>query len=192
MYIVSQEKQFLDMYFSRSRGNTDKGSTHGYIQNYYAQEFASKRELPINILEIGLTHGHTGIQAECLGFWKEWFYKGKVFGIDIVPTYYEGTTCITGDAYSQKIINTFDDNFFDYIIDDGPHTLESFMYVIKHWIVKLKAGGKLIIEDIQSTGWLPVLEETARENNLAYKVFDIRNYANRYDDIIFEVTKPIE
>ena len=55
---------------------------------------------------------------------------------------------IIEDAYSEKTASTFENNFFDYIIEDGLHTVEYQTIAIKLWLSKLKKGGKLIIEDI--------------------------------------------
>jgi hypothetical protein len=79
------------------------------------------------------------------------------------------------------------DNHFDYIIDDGPHTLESQIYSVENWIHKVKDGGKLIIEDIAST---EALQELIKHTNYPYKIVDLRQSApNRFDDLILEITK---
>jgi hypothetical protein len=58
------------------------------------------------------------------------------------------------------------------------------------WVPKLKSGGKLIIEDIQNFEHTKLLVEAAESLNLPYKLFDLRQNVGRYDDVVFEVTKP--
>jgi hypothetical protein len=43
-----------------------------------------------------------------------------------------------------NILSTFEDDSFDYIIDDGPHTLASMVISAQKWIDKVKPSGKLI------------------------------------------------
>jgi len=74
-------------------------------------------------------------------------------------------------------------------VDDGPHTLESQMWALMNWSKKLKPGGKLIIEDIQSINHVVYLERIVDINLFTFNSFDLRANKNRYDDIIFEVTK---
>ena len=93
---------------------------------------------------------------------------------------------IHADAYDVKTLDMFDNNSFDYIIDDGPHTLESQIYSVTNWISKVKQNGKLIIEDIQSEHWIG---EFNKVNTHPYKIIDLRKDKDRYDDLIYEITK---
>jgi hypothetical protein len=94
------------------------------------------------------------------------------------------------DGYSDETLALFENNYFDYIIDDGPHTLQSQKDAIVKWLPKIKSGGKLIIEDIQKIEHILELENVIdKEIASEWKTFDMRNNKGRYDDIIFEVTK---
>ena len=129
---------------------SDKGTTHDYINAYYAHLF-SDRNPNITLVEIGIG---TGLG---LVFWTEWFTNAKIFAIEKYPLHYfhkvpfetPGATSIFADAYIPETIDLFEDNSIDYLIDDGPHTLESQLYCLEHWFKKIKPGGKIIIEDIQ-------------------------------------------
>jgi hypothetical protein len=165
---------------------TDKGGVHDFLNGYYNEEFTPRRNDKVNILEIGVLWGGS------IKLWTEWFTQGSVYGIDIVLM--EGlnipnATLIQESGYTRECADNFPDEHFDYIIDDGPHSLQSQIDVIDLWISKLKIGGKLIIEDIQNMGFIPPLEETAKRHNATYKTIDLRNNVGRYDDIIFEVTR---
>jgi hypothetical protein len=140
-------------------------------------------------IEIGMYKGQS------IRLFREWFSNGNIFGIDVgeyvdANTFQiEGTSLFWGDAFDSNMLDLFKDNFFDFIIDDGPHTLESQLYSIVYWSKKLKSGGKLIIEDIQSINHVTYLERIVDINLFTFNSFDLRANKNRYDDIIFEVTK---
>lgn len=164
---------------------TDKGNLHDYIGTYYTNEFVN-RDKPINLLEIGVHRGGS------IKLWLDWFINGDIYGIDVsngVNRDVSRAKLLFKDAYDPSTVSEFEDNFFDYIIDDGPHSLESQIEVISLWVSKLKPNGKLIIEDIQSTDWIQHLEDECKNHNVTWKVFDTRASKERYDDIIFEVTK---
>ncbi len=93
------------------------------------------------------------------------------------------------DGYSDATLSEYEDDSFDYIIDDGPHTVESQLVAIDKWLAKVKPGGKLIIEDIQSQSDLNRLIDAAVSTGYDHKVFDMVNNKGRYDDIIIEITK---
>lgn len=184
-------KEFFE---NNENQKSDKGTTHDYISAYYNNEFTSKRFDSINLLEIGI---HRGLS---LKLWKDWFVNANIFAIDPCQEVSilqevidevnkrENVKIIKDDAYSQHILNMFEDASIDYIIDDGPHTLESQIYSIKHWLKKIKKGGKLIIEDIQSISDLNRLILEANETDMKWEVYDMRNNKGRYDDIILEIT----
>lgn len=178
---------------------TDKGTNHSYIEHYYSPEFTSRRAEKLNILEIGIWDG------ESIKLWKSWFINSNITGIDdnsgifgnkanINENLIPGATLIWDDAYSNKVANQFEDNYFDYIIDDGPHTFDSHKACIKKWLSKLKQNGKLIIEDIYYIcEEYPLIGQQLINlidiNLYEYKFFDLRSYKNRGDDIILEITK---
>jgi hypothetical protein len=171
-----------ELYYSKPRPLTDKGECHDYIDSYYTNEFADKRNVPLNILEIGL---YKGGSAE---LWSEWFLNAKLYGIEILPLDVPNMDLYIGDAYTEEALARFDGILFDYIIDDGPHTFESQMTAISLWGQRLQRGGKLIIEDVQSIDWVPSLVANAQKYSFSTRVFDLRNVKNRYDDIIVEIT----
>lgn len=163
---------------------TDKGDSHNYINGYYDSEFSNLREDRINILELGIAYCGSVI------LWRDWFFNGNIFAIENDPNLYreiEGIRIILSDAYTEETLNLLSDIEFDYIIDDGPHTVESQIFSVKNWTKKLKIGGKLIIEDIQDFKNIHLLEEQTQYKT---RVIDLRETLNKkYDDVIFEVTK---
>ncbi len=190
---------FLEFFIYNNFVNT-KHDCHNYIKSYYSKVFSTKdRNNKYNILEIGVRTGSSLIM------WNEWFNKSKIYGIDIDANPFDDETIkrtkiefIQGNAYSKEILDIFEDNFFDYVMDDGPHTVDSQIYTINHWIKKLKHGGKIIIEDIGCHDYngnpytaeesLGFLLEAINKDICEYKVFDLRN-EGQYDSIILELTK---
>jgi len=133
---------------------TDKNSYHSYIEDVYQQFFEGSKNKKINLLEIGVAY--TG----SLRLWKDYFTKGKIYGIDpflvnaeaktiaweLVENPIDGIEIIVGDAYNKTVVETLPQ--FDFIIDDGPHTVESQVECVKLYLSKLKKNGVLFIEDL--------------------------------------------
>lgn len=171
---------------------SDKGTTHDYINAYYSNLFTD-RDAKIKLVEIGIG---TGLG---LVFWTEWFTNAEIVAIEKYPYHYfhqvpfetPGATSIFKDAYTLETVNYFSDSSIDFLIDDGPHTLESQLYCLENYISKIKPGGKIIIEDIQSIDHEQNFKTLIAEKNInvEFKVFDFRKNKDRYDDIIFEFTK---
>jgi len=164
---------------------SDKGHGHDYIDGYYSKEFTNKKNLKLNIVEIGVNKGQSIL---LLG---EWFVNSKIIGIDdgtelypewkSITSHLTNTSLVLGDAYSDLIVDEFENNSIDYLIDDGPHTLESQINCVLKWFIKIKPGGKLIIEDIQN-----IDEYKTNFDNLGieYELIDLRKNNNKYDDVL--------
>lgn len=170
-----------DLYFYGIKGSSDKISTTylggnyntdkyelGYIDNFY-DNFLSGVKLK-NILEIGVRAGGS------LKLWKAFSPDSNVYGIDKNKFYCKNSKCIIGNAYDVNIVNKFEDNFFDLIIDDGPHTYKSWLDLISMYYKKLKPNGNIVIEDIirphKEMGVTPDQQENLRKvgRSLGYKV----------------------
>ena len=165
----------------------DKGTRHDYILGYYQNEFEGKTN--INLLEIGVYKGAS------LLLWSNHFGESsKIYGIDnknlVMDEFINKPNIFftLSNAYSTDEVEKFEDEYFDYIIDDGPHTLESQLDCVKLWFSKIKKGGKLIIEDIQNKQYLEKIKNYS-ESYGDVKVFDLTENKGRYDDIIVEITK---
>lgn len=185
--------------FNSLDAQSDKGTIHDYINGYYDQEFSNKKYENIKLLEIGVGQAHS------LYLWKNFFINGQILGLENNPNLmyqFINPECVTWidndssnvkikfcDAYSNECVDQFNTNEFDYIIDDGPHTLESQIIFVQKYIDKVKVGGKLIIEDIQSDNELNHLIDLSKSMKLEYNAFDLRPNKGRYDDIILEIIK---
>ena len=74
------------------------------------------------------------------------------------------------------------------MIDDGPHTLESMLTFIKLYSNVLANDGILVIEDIQSIDWIPILANQVPDNLKNFiQVYDLRSIKDRHDDLMFVI-----
>lgn len=171
---------------------TDKGWLHSYIDQYYSDKFSSLKETPLIMLELGVS------RAQSIKLWAEWFENAFIYGIDTNPDSIHRmkdiprTKGFCADGYNMDMVNKFDDGFFDIIIEDGPHSLESQVFAVKNWSKKLRKNKFMVIEDIQYISHAETLiKEIPHDTNFqfAFRVFDLRHVKNRYDDIILEITR---
>lgn len=174
---------------------TDKNTTHSYLP-LYDVVLDRLRESAKNVLEIGVGQGGSIL------LWKQYFPNAHVYGLDILP---KGalrqdifndsriTMNVGIDAYDKSYFQeTFLDNKiqFDYMLDDGPHTLESMIQFIQLYSQLMTQNGILIIEDVQSIDWIPKLIENTPVHLKQYiQVYDLRPNKGRYDDIVFTIDK---
>ena len=98
-------------------------------------------------------------------------------------------------------VNAYDENFFnnnflnknvrfDFMLDDGPHTLQSMKDFIRLYSKVMTDDGILIIEDVQDWNWIKILENEVPDNLKKFiKTYDLRPNKNRYDDIVFTIDK---
>jgi len=133
--------------------------------------------------------------------WHDYFTNATVYALDIMkisdmwieirnkPRIKLGRF----DAYDES---TFNENFlnknikFDFMLDDGPHTLESMKQFIKLYSQIMTDDGILIIEDVQDWSWIEILiNETPEHLKGFIKAYDLRSNKNRYDDIVFTINK---
>jgi predicted O-methyltransferase YrrM len=143
--------------FKLNQYNTDKYDL-GYLDNFYDNVLEKYRNLPITILEIGVYRGGS------IKLWKDYFHpETQIYAADI--NYFDhipGTYSIIGDAYSKDQISKISDDYFDLIIDDGPHSFDSFVILMQRYFSKLKKDGILIIEDIIVSSWVEPLIELSQ------------------------------
>ena len=176
---------------------TDKNTVHSYLELYQELLF-SKKETAKNVLEVGIYMGGS------IKLWNDFFINAYVYGLDIIDynNVWEGIknkdriklyTSI--DAYNETFFNnTFlNKNIkFDFMLDDGPHSLESMKQFIKLYSQIMTDDGILIIEDVQSWDWIEILKNEVPEELKKYiHVYDLRPNKNRYDDIVFTINKNI-
>jgi hypothetical protein len=179
---------------------TDKNTTHSYLPLYQTL-LKSKKESAKNVLEVGI--GDFGEKnGGSIKLWKDYFTNATIYGIDIIPIERVIDELINND---RVILYTCSDaynvDFFkaefldknvkcDFMLDDGPHTLESMKQFIKLYSQIMTDDGILIIEDVQSWDWIDLLKNEVPESLKQFiKVYDLRKNKGRYDDIVFTIDK---
>ena len=174
---------------------TDKNTLHSYLPLYQTL-LSNKKETAKNVLEIGILNGGS------IKLWKDFFTNATVHGLDIINIdnvwekikFKDRINLYTSfQAYDEENFNTYlvSQNIkFDFMLDDGPHTLESMKQFVKLYSQIMTEDGILIIEDVQSWDWIDILKNEVPEHLQKYiKVYDLRENKNRYDDIIFTIDK---
>jgi hypothetical protein len=144
----------LSEIFNSDIYNTDKNDL-GYIDNFYEDLFESIKNNPIKMMEIGVYNGGS------IKLWKDYFHnESEIYASDISYfSHLDGTYSIIGDMYSDEQVSKFSNDYFDLIIDDGPHSFESFVLVMQKYFSKIKKDGVLIIEDVINSAWVKPLYE---------------------------------
>jgi cephalosporin hydroxylase len=174
---------------------TDKNTRHSYLP-LYQNLLIKKKQTAKNVLEVGICFGGS------IKLWSDFFINANVYGLDIMHIDYvwEGIKNkdniilhTSSDAYNEDffVTNFLNNNIkCDFMLDDGPHTLESMKQFIKLYSQIMTDDGILIIEDVQSWDWIEILINEVPENSKQFiKIYDLRPIKNCYDDIVFTIDK---
>ena len=183
---------------------TDKNTSHSYISTY-ERLFSSKKMFKNNILEIGIGEPKQNKEnGGSIKLWFDYFPNSTIYGLDIhdisnvndIIKNNDRIKLITSvNAYDVKFIeNTFvkNDIKFDILIDDGPHTLDSMIFFVTHYLPLLNETGVLVIEDIPDITWINILIQNVPEEYRKFiEVEDLRHVKNRWDDIMLIINKSL-
>lgn len=183
---------------------TDKNTSHSYISTY-ERLFSSKKMLKNNILEIGIGEPKQNKEnGGSIKLWHDYFPNSTIYGLDIHDISNVNDIIKNNDkiklftsinAYDVTFIeNTFikNDIRFDILIDDGPHTLDSMIFFVKHYLHLLNEKGILVIEDIPDIKWINILIQNIPEEYRKFiQIEDLRRVKNRWDDIMLIINKSL-
>ena len=174
---------------------TDKNTVHSYLP-LYQQLLVGKKESAKNVLEVGIWNGGS------IKLWSDFFTNATTYGLDImnIDTVWEELKNkekiilhTSKDAYNEDF---FIANFLyknikcDFVLDDGPHSLESMIQFIKLYSQIMTDDGILIIEDVQDINWIDILKNEVPEHLKPFiKTYDLRHIKGRWDDIVFTIDK---
>lgn len=167
---------------------TDKDTLHSYI-DLYDELLKDKKTTATNVCEIGVLHGGS------IKLWKDYFTRATVYALDIKDNTkdWDGVKdpriklFLNKNAYDFKFVDSvLKDIKFDFILDDGPHTLESMKLAIRFYTPLLKSDGIFMIEDVQDIKWIDdLIQSTPQELRKYIWVYDRRIIKGRWDDIVF-------
>ena len=182
----------IDLYHSDGKYSTSdkENPNHKYISRCYTAIFNEFKDREINLLEIGVAAGGS------LLLWNDFFQKGTIYGIDngnderistcvenIKP--YNRICLLKADGYSREAYELLIN--FDIIIDDGPHTLETQLKCLELYLPKLKSGGLLIIEDIDSISYMEQFISKLSDE-FTYSIIDTATELE-YNSLLFVVRR---
>jgi len=181
---------------------TDKNTTHSYL-DLYERLLRGKKETARTVLEVGIGDGNQGAtNGGSIKLWHDYFRCATVYALDIQPIekVWDGlkrnpriVLCTSSDAYNPTFVQkTFveTNKRFDFMLDDGPHTLESMFAFIELYTQLMTDDGILIIEDVQSWDWIiPMINHVPPHLKQYVEVYDLRPIKGRYDDIVFVINK---
>jgi SAM-dependent methyltransferase len=158
---------------------SDKDTVHNYLPVY--QEEFSKIE-NIKILELGVCYGGSLI------LWQDFFINSEIHGIDNVKYTEEKIPGILHFGKYEDLHVDFEDNYFDYIVNDSMHYAKEQIDAFRLYYSKLKPGGKFFMEDIPDME--NVLEIIKTLEGYTFKVYNMNNSSISQDSIILVVYKP--
>ena len=157
---------------------TDKSSCNSGGWDYlrhYEHFFREFRDLPINLIEIGVQQGYS------LKLWREYFRQATIIGVDI------NLKCagLAEDRIVVEIGSQEDPGFlFDLcrryppsiIIDDGSHLAHHNIYTFEQMFPSLQPGGLYIVEDLAfHFGKSPSADARTAQNPVDYLLANTRN-----------------
>ena len=183
-----------------NNSKTDKNTTHSYLP-LYQKLLISKKETAKNVLEVGI--GDFGEKnGGSIKLWHDFFTNATIYGLDILSIDRVMDELLNNDRiilHTSK--DAYNEDFFianflyknikcDFMLDDGPHTLESMKKFVTLYSQIISDDGILIIEDIPDWKWIEILtNETPKNLRKFIKSYDLRDKKNRYDDIVFTIDK---
>jgi SAM-dependent methyltransferase len=130
---------------------TDKASSgHGFLE-FYERFFQPIKNSATKVFEIGISEGAS------LVLWEKYFPKATVYGIDILDkSALESKRIKTfvADQADRSQLAAFIDKFggdFDFILDDGGHTMPQQQISFGFLFQYVRPGGYYIIEDLHTS-----------------------------------------
>ena len=178
---------------------SDKGSMHSYIE-FYELYFRPKRD-NVSLLEIGMMTGGS------LHLWQKYFSRYQLVGMDLSKSWntqrafqseLESDPCITLlfgiNSRESQIPSAVADQKFDFIIDDGDHSVEAQIDTFRNYWPLTSDTGTYFIEDVVGPQQIDTLKNFLQEYSEDYDVtLKMEHYQgfknNRADDQILAVSK---
>lgn len=141
--------------------DTDKKINNGIKckNNVYGHNFAKHYDIilkDLNIrkmLEIGVSYGSS------IKMWDEYFDKKTIiYGIDINENRFkiknietDNIKIFIGDQGNESFLQKFNEDMFDFIVDDGSHKMKDQQISLKILFKYLNSGGIYVIEDLHTS-----------------------------------------
>jgi hypothetical protein len=178
---------------------SDKGSMHSYIE-FYERYFEPWRG-NVSLLEIGMMTGGS------MQLWQRYFHKYFLVGMDLSPAWSQSRPFQAEIEADPDIKLIFGVNSrvspipealqalqFDFVIDDGDHTVLAQMDTFQNYWPRVGSGGTYFIEDvigpIQVRALQNFLSQYQAQENQRLQIEHYQGFKNgRADDQILAVTR---
>ena len=140
----------LEKYFNNNQKNLIHKWNHYF--DIYNRYFSRFRDIPVNVLEIGVSHGGS------LQMWKDYFgSKCQIFGIDRnskCKQLEENRVQIfignqTNESFLEEVIQQIP--HIDILIDDGGHRMEQQIVTFKKLFPHIDKNGVYLCEDVHTS-----------------------------------------
>lgn len=146
---MNQNNKTIEQLFAENKGRVCHKWMH-YLP-VYDRFFAAYKNKPINILEVGVSHGGA------LEIYSDYFHpESNIVGVDIEPLCksIEGGNIkiFTGSQSDRQFMESIPFEF-DIIIDDGSHLQSDIKETFNIMFPKLKTGGLYFVEDLHTAYW---------------------------------------
>jgi len=178
---------------------SDKGSMHSYIE-FYESYFQHRRD-SVSLLEIGMMTGGS------LHLWQRYFSQYRLIGMDISSGWNAlrdfqaelendpDITLLFGiNSRDPTLPDSVSGKRFDFIIDDGDHSVEAQMDTFRNYWPLTADTGTYFIEDVVGPKQIDVLkdflQEYSEDHDVTLKMEHYQGFKNnRADDQILAVTR---
>lgn len=171
--------------YSAPAGWGDKGTAHDYLPTYQRE---ITRTTGVTLLEIGVYAGHS------IAMWDAYLADSTVYGLDVDMTHleYESPNVLHCDGTkADDVAATLPGVTYDYVVDDGSHTVADQLASLAVFLPLMNAGGRYFIEDITGDAALAVLlEYVTAAGYTDVDVYDGRGPDRQPDEILLTIRIP--
>jgi hypothetical protein len=203
MSLVELYQELADRYGSKTGEMvftfSDKGSMHSYIE-FYESYFQHHRD-SVSLLEIGMMTGGS------LHLWQQYFSQYRLIGMDIssgwnalrdfqaeIENDPDITLLFEINSRNPSLPNAVSRERFDFIIDDGDHSVLAQMDTFRNYWPLIKDTGTYFIEDVAGDVRMDILKEFMQEysnkNDISLHLEHYQGFKNnRHDDQILAISK---
>ena len=158
---------------------SDKDTSHNYL-SVYQKEFDKIEN--IKMLELGVYTGGS------LKLWQDFFINSEIHGLDDTKRNDDQIPGIMHWGRYEDLHTSFENNYFDYIINDSMHHAPEQIDAFNLYYPKLKSGGKFFMEDIPDMDNVAEIVKTLEGHT--FKVYNMNASSISQDSIILVVYKP--
>lgn len=158
---------------------SDKDTSHNYLPVY--QKELDKTN-GIKILELGVYTGGS------LKLWQDFFINSEIHGLDDTKRNDDLIPGIMHWGRYEDLYNDFEDNYFDYIINDSMHYAKEQLDAFNLYYPKLKSGGKFFMEDVPDQSNLDIILKELE--GYSFYVWDMNKTSISQDSTIVVIYKP--